>query len=528
MAWVPGCVGDVASIRRPTDGLNAVRGSACHVETRQSRRHAVRSGRQRCRVKSDAETQESAQKQAAVQDLDEASQASPPVLRAGAGHFNPAEWQNMLRVLREKYPPELVAILLVYFVQGVLGISRLAVSFFLKDQLQLGPSTVSAIMGLSIVPWMIKPVYGFFTDSLPVFGYRRRSYLLIAGVLGAASWGTFGLLPGISASQASVLLVSASMSVAVADVVADSMVVERARSESSETAGTLQSLCWGSSAVGGLLSAYFSGSLLEVITPQQVFLLSAVLPMLAAGASLLIKEERVIPVTAASSESQSLPDMALRQAKMLWGAIQSPRVWKPTLFLFLWQATPSAESAMFFFQTSELHMGPEFLGRVRLVSSIASLMGVLLFQKFLSSAPIKNVLVGATLLSVPLGLTQLVLVTHYNRVLGIEDKLFALSDSAVLTVLAQVSFMPVLVLAARICPPGVEGTLFATLMSIYNAASVTGSELGALVTSAFHVTESNFENLPWLVTTCVFSSLIAIPFAGLLNETEDENRSEES
>lgn len=43
----------------------------------------------------------------------------------------------------------------------------------------------------------------------------------------------------------------------------------------------------------------------------------------------------------------------------------------------------------------------------------------------------------------------------------------------------QVSFMPILVLAARLCPEGVEATLFATLMSILNAGAVTGGALGA-------------------------------------------------
>ena len=40
------------------------------------------------------------------------------------------------------------------------------------------------------------------------------------------------------------------------------------------------------------------------------------------------------------------------------------------------QATPSAETAMFYFQTNELHFTAEFLGRVRLVGSVASLAGV--------------------------------------------------------------------------------------------------------------------------------------------------------
>ena len=39
-----------------------------------------------------------------------------------------------------------------------------------------------------------------------------------------------------------------------------------------------------------------------------------------------------------------------------------------------------------------------------------------------------------------------------SRALGLTNELFVLGDSVVLTVLGQVAFMPVLVLAARLCP----------------------------------------------------------------------------
>lgn len=39
-----------------------------------------------------------------------------------------------------------------------------------------------------------------------------------------------------------------------------------------------------------------------------------------------------------------------------------------------------------------------------------------------------------------------------NQKLGLSNELFVLGDSLVLTVLGQVSFMPILVLAARLCP----------------------------------------------------------------------------
>lgn len=41
------------------------------------------------------------------------------------------------------------------------------------------------------------------------------------------------------------------------------MVVERARGESQSMSGSLQSLCWGSSAFGGIVSSYFSGSFVD-------------------------------------------------------------------------------------------------------------------------------------------------------------------------------------------------------------------------------------------------------------------------
>lgn len=45
--------------------------------------------------------------------------------------------------------PDTIAIAMVYFVQGILGLSRLAVSFFLKDDLHLDPAEVSWFIMLS-------------------------------------------------------------------------------------------------------------------------------------------------------------------------------------------------------------------------------------------------------------------------------------------------------------------------------------------------------------------------------------------
>lgn len=115
---------------------------------------------------------------------------------------------------------------------------------------------------------------------------------------------------------------------------------------------------------------------------------------------------------------------------------------------------------------------------------------------------------------------QLFLVYHLNRQVGIPDELFTFGDDVVLSVLGQLAFMPTLVLAARLCPPGVEGTLFALLMSIYNGGGIVGSELGALLTRAMGVTEKDFTNLGMLITICNLSSLLPLPFLKWIDSVE--------
>lgn len=47
-------------------------------------------------------------------------------------------------------------VMVVYFVQGAIGLSRLATTYFLKDDLGLSPAEAGALMGLFTLPWLLK------------------------------------------------------------------------------------------------------------------------------------------------------------------------------------------------------------------------------------------------------------------------------------------------------------------------------------------------------------------------------------
>jgi folate/biopterin transporter len=410
--------------------------------------------------------------------------------------------------------PELIAILLIYFVQGILGLARLAVSFFLKDELGMSPAEVSAMLGVVALPWMIKPLFGFMSDGLPIFGYRRRPYIVLSGLLGTSAWVALATIVHTPLAATGAIALS-SLSLAVSDVIADSLVVERARKESLSDAGSLQSLSWGASALGGLITAYLSGSLLQHFSTHTIFLITASFPLIVSATAWLISEEKV--------NKRTDFETVKNQFKQLRQAVSQKTIWLPTAFLFLWQATPSSDSAFFFFTTNELGFQPEFLGRVRLVTSLAALVGIWLFQRFLKTIPFRVIFGWSTVIATLLGLTSLLLVTHANRALGIDDQWFSIGDSLILTVIGQIAYMPVLVLCARLCPPGVEATLFALLMSITNLAGLLSYEGGALLTHWLGITDRNFDNLWLLVLITNLSTLLPLPFLNWLPGENTEN-----
>ncbi|XP_020675796.1 folate-biopterin transporter 1, chloroplastic [Dendrobium catenatum] len=368
--------------------------------------------------------------------------------------------------------PDNIAVAVVYFVQGVLGLARLAVSFYLKDDLHLDPAETAVISGFASLPWLVKPLYGFISDSFPLFGYRRRSYLILSGLLGAFSWSLMATFVDSKYGAAACILLG-SLSVAFSDVVVDSMVVERARGESQSTSG----IVFGRKSLG------------------------------------------MVPTTDRKYSSS--------QVTQKTEEFEQRDIFLPTLFIFLWQATPHSDSAMFYFTTNKLSFTPEFLGRVKLVTSVASLVGVGTYNAFLKKVPLRKIFLGTTIIGSALGMTQVLLVTGLNREYGISDEWFAIGDSLIITVLSQASFMPVLVLAARLCPSGMEATLFATLMSISNGGSVAGGLMGAGLTQLLGITKDSFDNLSLLIILCNLSSLLPLPLLGLLPVDIPEEKSSE-
>ena len=215
-----------------------------------------------------------------------------------------------------------------------------------------------------------------------------------------------------------------------------------------------------------------------------------------------------------------------------------PRVARSGLFIFLASAsTPSIDTALFYWLT-DYDNGPKFspifIGCIGAVAFAAMFIGVLIYNYYLSSWSYRSIFTLSLISLICLSIFDVILVMRWNLDVGIPDALLVFGDSAMSPVASRFYIMPMLILAAKVCPQGAEATLFAMMMSLNNLGGAVSSYLGALLLLFFDVNSDNYSNLVWVIlikTACKLFPLALIPIlipVGSPSDVEPEDTSNHS
>ncbi len=117
----------------------------------------------------------------------------------------------------------------VYFAQGMWYLPNQALTILLKDR-GLSAGQVADFFLLATIPWLIKPAYGLLSDFVPLFGWRRKSYFLLATAL--ASGAGFALAAdcaSIPTGRPRSCFTLMGLGLAFTDVLTDALMVEKGR-----------------------------------------------------------------------------------------------------------------------------------------------------------------------------------------------------------------------------------------------------------------------------------------------------------
>jgi hypothetical protein len=155
---------------------------------------------------------------------------------------------------------------LVYVVEGIGqsgGLIAQPLNFYLKQTFGWTPVQVTAYLTILNLPWIIKPVYGIISDFLPLFGYRRKAYLVLAN---AAAAGAYCWVTQITApSQLVFVLLLTAYAMAVSSTLCRAILVENGQRFGTSDAFVNQQWLWFN--ITALASGFIGGQLVERLSP---------------------------------------------------------------------------------------------------------------------------------------------------------------------------------------------------------------------------------------------------------------------
>lgn len=343
----------------------------------------------------------------------------------------------------------------VYFSQGAIGIAGISLALYLR---RLGWSVTEITTAGSIValPWVMKIFYGLISDTLPLWGYRRKSYLVVCALLAAAGWLWVSFLP-VSKREIILALMLANVGFAATDVITDGVIVEHS---TQTTSALYQAMAWGARGVGAILSGVLGGWLAAHWAPERVFLLTMALPLTVLVAIVPLRDKKV--------ERVPFRD-ALTPVRRCWHYLTLSRMKWFMVVLVIASVTASFGIPFFFFMQESLQFSETFLGLLSSISWTGALVGSIVYGRWLRRVAPKTILAWAMFINA----------LNVFSTLLIRDQRTASVLVLVGGMMGCLVILPIMASAAILTHnSGVEGTLFAVLMALYNLGQIVFGFLG--------------------------------------------------
>ncbi len=399
----------------------------------------------------------------------------------------------------------LIFFALVYVVEGlgqVVGLISQPLTYYLKQVHGWTPVQVTAFFTAFNLPWIIKPVYGIISDFVPVFGYRRKSYLIIANV--AAIGGYFWVTDLVKPTDIAFALMLTAYAMAISSTLCGAVLVENGQRLSQS--GTFVNQQWLWYNIAAMTAAIVGGQLVQRLAPAAALHVAAAIVACApfaviAGTVFLIPEKK------RRVDVQGMKD----SFRGLMMAFDRRQLWIVAGFIFLYYFSPGMSTPLYYHMTDDLQFSQAYIGVLGSIGSAGWVVGALVYRKFFGSLTLKKLLN----LSIAIGTVATMAFLFFWNEPAAAVISFGAGFAAMLATVATIT------LAADYCPKRAEGFSFAILMSIINLATTLADNIGSfLYTHVFH------KSLPPLILiSAAFTAFafVLVPLLRLGNKRQGES-----
>jgi hypothetical protein len=356
--------------------------------------------------------------------------------------FFPSDRPREVQLLRW----ENIAIPVCYLIVGTMqGLVRPLLNVYPLDlsATEAQQTTLSSVVTL---PATLKILFGFLSDNFSILGYRRKPYMLLGWTIASSIIMALVLSSNLSmsytednlpippANAPSLEWLSAAffifgMGMWMADVMADSLVAEKARLEPEAIRGSLQSTCYACRFFGIMVAAPVSTFLYSTHGPASIVTLILVIPLIMPLLLYMLQEERNYPVRPVRE-----------QCSEIWKTVSSRSVWQPMAFMFVFNLMQVSNAAWKQFLKSVLDFTSEELNSLLVASYVFLYAGTMVYKCYFLNTSWRRIYQFCILLNAVLSSLQLLLIRGIT--FGLSPFLFALGDDAFAEFLGGILFLP--------------------------------------------------------------------------------------
>jgi len=441
---------------------------------------------------------------------------------------------------------------------GMWVLAVLAVKDYYKEHLGLDPGEMQMYISLIHLPWSFKIIYGLISDNVPLCGTRRKSWLIIMGLIQFfALFSLFLFEPGDPLVVALVLGL-ASLSEAFTNVVSDAIMVIQSRKDRQFGSQDFVTLMYLATGIGGIIGCVAGGLMTQNYHPKWCFIGYSSMGLVVSAFACCLTKESEKDTTEADAPSQhsegdistSLEDFesevrrellargvpaaeaeqapvpkrdgfcySLRKNCQAIGRALTMREIYCLVIFFIVKGilNPTFSEFSYFFLLNVIRISKFMFALLILIGQLCHVLGALTYKAFCRSVDTRTMVLLAFTTASLGAFLNFCFAKRWNQDWGISDLVFLLFTDVVFEVVVTVLYtLPIMALFAKITPRKIEGTVFATLTGIMNFAStVIAPGMGSLINREFvgvHKTDlSQYSTLCLIAFCCSLLNFALLP-----------------
>ena len=367
-------------------------------------------------------------------------------------------------------------------------LARLPLQNLLKNELHADRTANAAFFFWAGLAWYLKPLAGILTDAYPLFGSRRKSYIVLSASLAALSWLVLIVTPHQYGNLLFVVIVINVFMMTTSTAVGGYMVeTAQATAGSGRLTAIRQFVQQACFVVNGPVAGYLA----SIAFGWTAAACGGIMFLLVPVTILFLQEQR------RRLDSREVLDNAKKQ---LYKIGTARTMWAAAGLMALFYIAPGFATALFYKQQNDLHFTTQTQGFLQLIAGVSGILAAIGYGILCRRLNLRTLLVWCMLVATIANLGYL-----FYSSLGRAQAIDGLNGFGY--TLAELALMD---LAVRSTPAGSEGLGFSIMISVRNLALFGTDWFGANLLDQYHL------SFAFVVIANSVTTLIAVPLVFLL------------